>query len=131
MAQLKHSKQRDAIKKLLMNRTDHPTADTVYTCIREEYPNISLGTVYRNLSLLVDLGEISKISTGGNADRYDANTRRHHHFICTCCENVYDLESSSVDGALAAASQNFPGKIENFYANFYGTCQNCLEQKVE
>ncbi len=131
MAQLKHSRQREAIKKFLMSRTDHPTADTVYTCIREEYPNISLGTVYRNLALLSELGEISKISVGGNADRYDGNTTRHHHFICTCCENVYDLESSAVDGALAAASEKCPGKIDTFYANFYGTCQHCLARKGE
>ena len=64
---IKFSRQRESIKNNLMGRTDHPTAETVYSDIRQEYPNISLGTVYRNLSLLADLGEIQKISTGRTA----------------------------------------------------------------
>ena len=61
---LKRSKQRESIKKFLISRYDHPTAETVYMNIKEEFPNISLGTVYRNLSLLADIGEIQKLSTG-------------------------------------------------------------------
>ncbi len=56
---LKYSRQREAIKNFLMTRHDHPTADVVYSNVRTEFPNISLGTVYRNLTLLADLGEIS------------------------------------------------------------------------
>ena len=62
MAALKYSRQRESIKEYLRHTTEHPTADTVYGNIRKLYPNISLGTVYRNLSLLVDLGEIRKLS---------------------------------------------------------------------
>lgn len=61
MASLKYSRQRESIKEFLMTRTDHPTADTVYHQLRKIYPNISLGTVYRNLALLADIGEIQKI----------------------------------------------------------------------
>ena len=64
MANLKYSRQRESIREFLMTRHDHPTADMVYHHIRQIYPNISLGTVYRNLSLLVNLGSIRKISTG-------------------------------------------------------------------
>ncbi len=64
MSNLKYSRQREAIKKQLMQRNDHPTADMVYTDIRKEYPNISLGTVYRNLALLSELGEIKRLVTG-------------------------------------------------------------------
>jgi Fur family peroxide stress response transcriptional regulator len=61
---LKRSKQRESIKKFLISRYDHPTAETVYMNIKEEFPNISLGTVYRNLSLLADIGEIQKLLDG-------------------------------------------------------------------
>lgn len=61
---LKHSKQRDAIEQFLATRYDHPTAETVYLNLREDYPKISLATVYRNLSLLAELGNIQKIPTG-------------------------------------------------------------------
>ena len=57
MAALKYSKQRASIKEYLLHTTAHPTADTVYLHIKEEFPNISLGTVYRNLNLLADIGE--------------------------------------------------------------------------
>lgn len=70
---LKYSRQREAIKTFLAGRYDHPTAETVYLGIKEEFPNISLGTVYRNLSLLSDIGEIQKLSTGIGPDRFDGN----------------------------------------------------------
>ena len=82
MAALKYSRQREAIKNYLEGRKDHPTADMVYTAIREVYPNISLGTVYRNLTLLAKQGEISKISCGETSDRFDIRTDPHYHFIC-------------------------------------------------
>ena len=64
MKTLKYSRQRESIKTCLMGRKDHPTADALYTSIREQFPNISLGTVYRNLNLLVDLGEIRSFPAG-------------------------------------------------------------------
>ena len=84
--QRKYSRQREAIKEFLAGRTDHPTADTVYTCLREQYPNISLGTVYRNLTLLTEMGEIMKITTGEGADRFDANVQRHHRDGYRSCQ---------------------------------------------
>ena len=91
MKAIKHSKQRDSIKTCLMGRRDHPTADAVYMSIREEFPNISLGTVYRNLNLLVDLGEIQKLTCGNGPDRFDADTSPHYHFVCRQCGAVSDL----------------------------------------
>lgn len=88
---LKYSRQREAIKRFLMTRTDHPTADTVYVNIKKEFPNISLGTVYRNLSLLASIGEISKISCGDSSDHFDPNTEPHYHFYCRHCGSVQDI----------------------------------------
>lgn len=130
MTTLKYSRQREAIKKFLMSRTDHPTADIVYTCLREEFPNISLGTVYRNLSLLSDLGEISKISTGSGAEHYDGNLSDHQHFICTHCHKVYDIQMENLDSFMDIASRNFSaGRIEMCRANFYGTCEECMKNE--
>lgn len=91
MKTLKYSRQRESIKSCLMARHDHPTADALYTSIREEYPNISLGTVYRNLNLLVELGEIQKLTCGDGADHFDADTSPHYHFVCRDCGQVFDL----------------------------------------
>ena len=92
MATLKYSRQREAIKEFLAGTKEHPTADTVYMHVREEFPRISLGTVYRNLNLLADIGEITKITTPDGGDRFDAVTNPHYHVICTSCGRVIDLE---------------------------------------
>lgn len=96
MPALKHSRQRESIKNFLTSRYDHPTADTIYTNVRQEFPNISLGTVYRNLALLTDLGEIIKITTDG-PDRFDGHVEPHSHFICRKCHAVLDIKMKSED----------------------------------
>ena len=70
---IKHSRQRECIKKFLATRYDHPTAETIYLNVKKDFPNISLGTVYRNLSLLTQLGEIKKLTTSIGPDRFDGN----------------------------------------------------------
>ncbi|WP_411336881.1 transcriptional repressor [Ruminococcus gauvreauii] len=125
MGALKYSRQRESIKEFLASRKDHPNADTVYENIRQIYPNISLGTVYRNLALLESIGEIMKITTGDGADRYDGNVKPHHHFICTRCHSVIDLDMENIDYIKEAASKNFNGSIDNYIAHFYGLCENC------
>ena len=94
---LKYSRQRESIKKFLMTRTDHPTAEMIYENLRKEYPKISLGTVYRNLSLLSDIGEIQTISTGVGPDRFDGNAKPHYHFICKNCGQVMDLKMQGLE----------------------------------
>ena len=91
MKTLKYSRQRESIKTCLMGRKDHPTADALYTSIREQFPNISLGTVYRNLNLLVDLGEIRKLSCGDGTDHFDYDTSPHYHFVCKECGKIMDI----------------------------------------
>ena len=126
MPALKYSRQRESIKENLMNRFDHPTADMVYSDIRKIYPNISLGTVYRNLSLLSDLGEIRKLVTSDGAVRFDADTSPHNHFTCRKCGAVLDLDMGDISRLMDSASQNFDGVIENCSVNFYGLCGRCV-----
>lgn len=127
---LKYSRQRESIKNFLMNRCDHPTAETVYLSIREEYPNISLGTVYRNLSLLADIGEILKISSGSGPDRFDARITPHYHFFCKECGRVMDLEMGSIDHINVIASHNFGGRIDGSVTHFFGKCPECVEKEA-
>lgn len=128
---IKYSRQRESIKNNLMGRTDHPTAETVYADIRQDFPNISLGTVYRNLSLLADLGEIQKISTGNGPNRFDGNPKPHYHFFCTNCNAVLDLKMKNIDLFNVIAAEEFAGTIEGHITQFYGLCPDCkksLEQ---
>lgn len=127
---LKHSKQRDSIKEFLAGRKDHPTADTVYMNVRETFPNISLGTVYRNLTLLADIGEIARIRVGDGVDHFDADIAPHNHFICNKCGSVIDLDMESIDSITETASQKFDGIIDGHVTYFYGTCGSCCQKNL-
>ena len=127
MAALKHSRQRDCIKEFLMGRKDHPTADMVYAHVREEFPHISLGTVYRNFSLISEIGEIRKITCNG-PDRIDANTMPHYHFTCNHCGCVEDLEFKQEPDFSGLLPMHFCGIIEQTNLDFSGTCAACIKQ---
>ena len=133
MAALKYSRQRESIKKYLASTTEHPTADMVYLHIKEEFPNISLGTVYRNLNLLSDIGEAIKITTPDGGDRFDGNVVPHNHFYCKGCRRVLDLkmDMAPLKELNASAQQTFDGLIESSSVLFFGKCQNCLKHSSE
>lgn len=123
---IKYSRQRDAIRQNLMGRCDHPTAETVYLDIKEDFPNISLGTVYRNLSLLAELGEIQKIITVNGPDRFDGNPKPHCHFHCNYCGSVSDIPFEYPDALNDSVSKHFPGIIEGNNVQFFGRCTDCM-----
>lgn len=127
---LKYSRQREMIKDFLKTRHDHPTADVVYMNVRRQNPNISLGTVYRNLSLLADIGEIQRLRLGDGTDHFDADTSPHYHFICTKCGSVIDLKMESIEGIKEIAGANFNGTIDGHVTYFYGTCGNCAKMEA-
>lgn len=122
----KYSRQRECILKNLQSRRDHPTADMVYESVQVEEPNISLGTVYRNLSFLAENGQILKISTGIGPDHFDGFTEAHNHFVCRKCGRVLDLDYVADEKIIADASKNFNGEIKGYDLQFYGICEDCL-----
>lgn len=129
MATLKYSRQRESIKEFLMTRKDHPTADVVYENMKRIYPNISLGTVYRNLSLLADIGEIRKLPSFGGVDRFDGRTEQHSHFMCNKCNKVIDMEDEKLDHLLDDAGSDFKGEISDYSVRFFGICEDCLKNE--
>jgi Fur family peroxide stress response transcriptional regulator len=129
MAVNKYSRQREAIKEYLAGTKAHPTADTVYMNLRQVYPNISLGTVYRNLNLLAEQGEIMKLNCQDGCDRFDGNPKPHYHFLCNQCGSVLDIEMESIDHINVIAGANFAGKIEGHVTFFYGICPECSKTK--
>ena len=130
---MKYSRQRAAILSFLQSRRDHPTAETVYTSMKEAFPNISLGTVYRNLNQLAEAGMIAKHSFGVlSIDHFDYNTSPHYHFVCSCCSAVIDLPVdhrvfSAID---AEAARNFDGLIQEHRLYFCGVCKDCLDRET-
>ncbi len=125
MKKLKYSRQREAIKEFLLSRDDHPTADTIYENLRKEFPNISLGTVYRNMNLLVETNEAIKLSSKLGPDRYDAKMAPHYHFVCQKCEGVKDLVLDGVIDLEEKAASNLGAIITAHDLSFYGICSSC------
>lgn len=130
MATRKRSRQRESIREFLISRKDHPTADIVYASVRRRNPNISLGTVYRNLTLLAKSGEIKRLSLGDGVDHFDADTSPHYHFVCRECGSVIDLEMDSIEKIVDAARANFDGQIEGHMTYFYGICSHCKSRET-
>lgn len=129
---MKYSRQRAAILSFLQSRRDHPTAETVYSNVKEEFPSISLGTVYRNLNQLAEAGIIAKHSFGSlSIDHFDHNTSPHHHFVCNCCNAVIDLpmECNDFPEIDEAAAKGFDGLIQGHRLYFCGICKHCLDQQ--
>ena len=130
MATSNYSRQREAIKVNLRQRYDHPTADMVYEDIRAIYPRISLGTVYRNLALLCERGEIRKLPSDQGADRYDGNMSAHSHFVCRACGTILDIPPVDAKALQKTAGKTVDGIIEESKISFIGLCHACAEAAV-
>lgn len=126
---LRFSKQREAVLNVLKGTTSHPTAAQIFENVKKEIPNISLGTVYRNLARLSEDGVILKIDSGDGVERFDADTKDHYHMMCTCCGSVNDVFIDYADNLDEKAS-NFCGcRIDSHKLMFYGTCKKCDQSK--
>lgn len=125
MNTMKYSRQREAVKEYLMGTVGHPTADEVYTKLRVDYPNISLGTVYRNLNLLVEQGEAQKITTEPGGDHYDGNPTTHYHFLCTRCGRMSDVRMEQMPQLNTLAQVGVDGVVKNHSLLFTGLCRSC------
>lgn len=126
----KRSRQRELILKTLQNTDTHPTASWVYDELKKEFSNLSMGTVYRNINILIDQNLVTKIEAGSSFDRFDANVSPHYHFICRECSSVYDIAYPILPDFDQQVDEATDHKIEEHRINFYGRCKFCLEQNT-
>ena len=120
-----YSRQREAILNVLCSTKSHPTASWIYDNVRITLPNISLGTVYRNLALLESEGVIRKISVGDNHEHFDGDTTQHSHFYCKSCSQITDIFIDTKETRKQVeADTGF--KIDFGTYTFTGVCKNCL-----
>ncbi len=122
---LRKSRQREAILGYLRSTTSHPTAYSVYEVVRQDIPNISLGTVYRNLKLLSAEGKILELALAGSLSRFDGNAQNHYHFRCAGCGYVFDV-TEPVDGSLdSRVAQETGFNVSYHILEFRGLCRDC------
>ena len=122
----KHFRKRDAILNCLRQTTVHPSAEWVYAKLKPEIPDLSLGTVYRNLALFKQQGLITSLGTVNGVERFDGNIDPHVHFICSGCDAVIDLPEVQVPETLnSSAEQSVGGKVSSCLLTFTGKCKTC------
>lgn len=122
---MKNSRQRNLIFEAIKNNPIHPTAKEVYSQVRRVCPNISLGTVYRNLNYLSETGFIKHISVSDGCDRYDGRLDRHFHLICKCCGRVTDVEAEK-DTGIEKSAETLTGYIvDDMDIVMRGVCPDC------
>lgn len=120
------SRQREIIYDQVRRFPIHPTAEEVYTALKAENPNLSLGTVYRNLNQLSEAGMLLKIPIADGSDRFDGRTDRHYHMICEGCGKVFDVELDCLDGIPHSVMSTAGHRITKVTLNLKGVCSDCL-----
>ena len=123
----KRFRKRDAILAYLRSTDQHPSAETVYAALKSEIPDLSLGTVYRNLSLFKQQGLIISVGSVDGVERYDGNVDPHVHFVCTGCGTVTDLHGMQIPDELnTAAAKEANGIVDQCQLTFHGRCRTCV-----
>lgn len=119
------SKQKDSILRVVKATNSHPTAEWIYEQVKKEIPNISLGTVYRNLKLMKQRGELSEQGLSGTLSRFDGNVQNHYHFRCEQCGRLFDVDEP-VDKAIDKRVAQKTGFVVSHHClEFRGLCNDC------
>jgi len=129
MALKNTAKKREAILAKLRSTTAHPTAEWVYLELKEQYPDLSLGTVYRNIGLFKDEGEIISVGTVAGQERFDGDTSPHGHFVCLTCRAVIDIVVPEARPEAAAQLEQIGFQVDRVDLTAYGTCSACVKAK--
>ena len=128
----RYSKKREAILSALRGTKSHPSAEWVYQTLKPTHPDLSLGTVYRNLALFRQQGVIQSVGVVNGQERFDADTSLHHHFVCERCGSVLDLDfrQEQEDSWDQAVSEQYGFKTLRHELIFYGICNTCQNKSM-
>ena len=123
----KNFRKRNAILAYLQSKVTHPSAEVIYSDLKQEIPDLSMATVYRNLTKFRQEGLVQCVATVKGVERYDANTDPHVHFICRHCDAVIDLHEMQIPPQLIdQAATVTGGKVDTCCLSFTGLCRDCL-----
>ena len=127
----KNFRKRTAILSYLRQTDAHPSAEMVYNHLKAEIPDLSLGTVYRNLNMFKSQGEIISLGTVNGVERFDGNIEPHVHFICNGCDSVTDLMQIHVPEELnQQVNRATGGNVTMCHLTFNGYCRECQAKQT-
>lgn len=128
---IRYSKKRSAILDLIKGTSTHPSAEWLFAQLKPEYPDLSLGTIYRNLTFFQEQGDIISVGVIGGQERFDATTHPHCHFVCEKCNSVLDLHEIQWNGAMEHQVSNLYGfSVNRVETTMYGQCDACLHEEL-
>lgn len=122
------TRQRQVILEELRKVTSHPTADQLHQMVRHRLPGISIATVYRNLELLADEGQVLKLDVSGNQRRFDGTPERHYHIRCSVCGRLDDVHMESIARVEQQAADSCGYRVESHTLEFTGICPDCARK---
>lgn len=125
---MRKTRQRQVILDVLKTTSSHPSADWIYEEVRKTIPKISLGTVYRNLKLLKEKGEILRLQYGDSRSRFDGTSENHYHFTCRKCDRVYDMKEPLKRDIERDMAEKLGFVITHHSMEFYGICKECQSE---
>lgn len=126
---IRRSKKRDAMLQLIQGTDCHPTADWVFHTLKEQYPDLSLGTVYRNLNQLCEEGLVFRLGAIDGQERFDARLDPHSHFVCSRCSRVLDLpDLTPGQSEVQRLSRQYGFTLEGCEFKLRGLCNDCREK---
>ncbi len=123
----RNTKQRELILRVVAQLGSHPTAEMIFDEVRKELPVTSLSTVYRNLGILVDQGDILAVRSPGRKIHYDHNTKEHNHIKCSVCGRVSDVDFNTSEINVLKPEDVSGFEVEEVYLNIVGICPQCLK----
>jgi Fur family peroxide stress response transcriptional regulator len=121
--------QRQTILEVVLECSEHPSADEVYDRVKDRVPNVSRSTVYRALEAMVELGVVRRLNHAGVGVRYDGKVQRHHHLVCTTCNRVLDYQDPSLDDLPVPKSGVSGFRITDYSLHFTGICAECSKRR--
>ena len=124
------TRQRKVILEELLKQNTHPSADEIYQMVRRRMPRISLGTVYRNLEVLANMGKIQKLELSGALKRYDWNANKHYHIRCLNCDRVDDAPIAPLNQLENDLYGATVFEIIGHNLEFTGFCPECSKKSA-
>ena len=126
-----YSYKREAIYRVIASTKLHPSAEWVYMQLKPQIPDLSIGTVYRNIAAFKSEGQIASVGVVNGQERFDANITPHTHFICDRCGEVFDIESIGYDETAAPKIfEEYGAQVTSYRLIFHGKCKNCISQEA-
>jgi Fur family peroxide stress response transcriptional regulator len=126
----KMTPQRRAILDILAQSEDHPSVEAIHAQLKEDFPTMSLATVYKNVSLMKSLGEVLEIGVPDGSNRYDGNKPDPHpHVMCIRCQKIVDPDLANLEEMKNEVASETDFTILNHRLDFFGLCRECRQTK--